>query len=804
MSNKIVTSVSALTDDTIDNISDNNIVCIDIEQGRIGVHKSNPTSEIDVSGTISCTTLKINGIPITPEGNVDFNNMVTDFSPVTTNTYNIGKSGSLWAKAYINEANISEAKINKLTVSSSTNRLYQEINGDISWNAVNGYYGLAKNAYPALDPISYGAKAVSNWTEIVVENKGDWTGICWSPELRIFVAVAFTNPADDTNKVMTSHDGRNWTLGSSIDNNSWTSVCWSPELKIFVAVGNGDNGIMTSTDGINWQAIGDSFRLLSVCWSPELGLFVAIGEGNVIRSPDGSNWSSIVVPVIEWSSVCWSPELRIFVAVAIDTTGFTNGVITSFDGITWTSEKQQILGCNSVCWSSELGIFVAVASNSNINTTIMTSSDGITWTIARTGGPSLTSVCWSPQLRIFVAVGLNIVMTSANGTSWIDRNTVSSNWQNICWSPELGIFVAVADTIPKVMISSLKGRPPTSYNVFDSSFNSINEEGMWTFSNVTISDSITIPSNSISTSNIANLNVTEEKIGPSAVTEVKIGPLAVTEGKIGALAVTNAKIGASAVTEGKIGPLAVTEGKIGALAVTNAKIADGTIIEEKLAPAVQTKLNTLAGGVPNNSIGSIHIINGSILGTDICDNTITSANIQDGTISGTDIASETIKGSNIAKGTITSYNIEDGTILGTDISDNTIVAEKLGTHLRERIETLENPSGLITIINVNNSTNWFIFDVAYEDAVGTFHTIYTSPARLLPTMLGYCYYTSNKVLYGVNPILRIRIIYNDVLTASCLQGATILSSVIAPDESIFLLKDVFLTHNNLILEVEHS
>ncbi len=35
------------------------------------------------------------------------------------------------------------------------------------------------------------------------------------------------------------------------------------------------------------------------------------------------------------------------------------------------------------------------------------------------------------------------------------------------------------------MTSSLSGRPPTSYNVFDSSFNSIDQSGNWTFSKIT-------------------------------------------------------------------------------------------------------------------------------------------------------------------------------------------------------------------------------------------------------------------------------------------------------------------------------
>ena len=52
--NDIVTSVSALNVyNNITTISDNNIVCIDMEYGRIGVNTSSPRHEIDVSGTIT-------------------------------------------------------------------------------------------------------------------------------------------------------------------------------------------------------------------------------------------------------------------------------------------------------------------------------------------------------------------------------------------------------------------------------------------------------------------------------------------------------------------------------------------------------------------------------------------------------------------------------------------------------------------------------------------------------------------------------------------------------------------------------
>jgi hypothetical protein len=77
-------------------------------------------------------------------------------------------------------------------------------------------------------------------------------------------------------------------------------------------------------------------------------------------------------------------------------------------------------------------------------------------------------------------------MSSPDGINWTSRTSAqANNWFGLCWSPELGIAVAVADTgTNRVMTSSLRGRPPTSYNVFDSSFNSIDETGKWTFQSI--------------------------------------------------------------------------------------------------------------------------------------------------------------------------------------------------------------------------------------------------------------------------------------------------------------------------------
>jgi hypothetical protein len=191
--------------------------------------------------------------------------------------------------------------------------------------------------------------------------------------------------------------------------------------------------------------------------------------------------------------------------------------MTSPNGITWTGRLSANESNNwrGVCWSKELGLFVAVsASGSN---RVMTSSNGITWTGRLSSNETniWTFVCWSAELELFVAVaygGTYKVMTSPNGINWTGRpsSNESNGWVSVCWSKELGIFAAVSTIgTNRVMTSSLKGRPPTSYNVFDSTFNSIDEAGNWTFLNL---NAITLTANWVSVSSDDRLKHNEINI----------------------------------------------------------------------------------------------------------------------------------------------------------------------------------------------------------------------------------------------------------------------------------------------------
>lgn len=406
-------------------------------------------------------------------------------------------------------------------------RIYQELNSGSSYNAVNGYLGLAKDAYPAVSS-AYAEKAVSTWTARTYSPSSDvyWLCVCWSPELRLFVAVSYSG------KIMTSSDGINWSSISS-PSGSWISVCWSAELSLFVAVAyDGDNRVMTSSNGTQWVTRNASVNnnWSSICWSRELRLFVAVsnsGTNNrVMTSPDGINWTTRTSPVNNnWRCVCWAPELGLFVAVA--DSGTDNRVMTSPDGINWTirSTVDKNGSWRSVCWSAELGLFVAVAFRfigPLPNNLVMTSPDGINWTTRSCPNNNWWSVCWSAELGLFMAIANNIdnlgtvrLMSSTDGINWTLRTpTTDTEWWSICWSPELGIFVGVGYNA--ITTSSLAGRPPTSYNVFDSPFNSIDSTGNWTIQQVL--KSIVIDSNTATPSALGANLLYINNTGPTSIT----------------------------------------------------------------------------------------------------------------------------------------------------------------------------------------------------------------------------------------------------------------------------------------------
>src|SRR5439155_475205 len=151
---------------------------------------------------------------------------------------------------------------------------------------------------------------------------GVWTGLAWSPELGLFVAVDGTQ---GRGKVMTSPDGANWTIAAETSSH-WYDVVWSAELGIFVAVGysfTDQRKVMTSSDGVNWtlrDTPSNAFHFwFSVVWAADLGLFVALAQGGaptqVMVSPDGVNWTLNQVAEAQWWDLNYSAQLHRFIGV---------------------------------------------------------------------------------------------------------------------------------------------------------------------------------------------------------------------------------------------------------------------------------------------------------------------------------------------------------------------------------------------------------------------------------------------------------------------------------------------------------
>lgn len=350
----------------------------------------------------------------------------------------------------------------RLYFDTSENKLKLAENGGSFVDVVGGDTdspAQQRHAIDAAKESNAGLYSVSKWYPQTAAAAQTWNGICWSPDLGMFAAVSSDG---GTNQVMTSTNGRDWTLRASTLNSSWASICWarySSSYGLFVAVDLPTPHVITSPDGITWtQHDSPISTWTSVCFSPELFLLVAVasdatGGVEVMTSPDGATWTSRTESETNaWQSVCWSPELGLFLAVSSDG---THRVMTSPNGINWTSRTASTQDAwMSVCWSPELNLFVAVSSSG----TSMYSENGINWTT----GESITnhtwrSVCWSPELGYFVAVALDgSLSVSARGTNdWTSKTSAEANqWSSICWAPEIGLFAAVSkDGTHRVMTS---------------------------------------------------------------------------------------------------------------------------------------------------------------------------------------------------------------------------------------------------------------------------------------------------------------------------------------------------------------
>lgn len=283
--------------------------------------------------------------------------------------------------------------------------------------------------------------------------------------------VAVSNSNSSINNVCTSPDGITWTLRAGASIAAWNGVCWSPTLKLLVAVAA--NAIMTSSDGVTWtsRTSPGNGGWFDVCWSEDLQKFISVGISlttqRVMSSPDGINWTLVTTPVAldkGWRSVKYSTRLRAFVAAA---TASTNGVMTSTDGVTWTQRSVTIAGGEL---AESIDCFAQI--DENTFQAASYSRDGVNWTVdafipAFNGAP--TCVAYSSTLGLFAAFSgasndLSTAPTKVPPLAWTNRATTAAGMNCCCWSANLGKFIFMGATGTGTGRYSSNG---TSYTAMD-------------------------------------------------------------------------------------------------------------------------------------------------------------------------------------------------------------------------------------------------------------------------------------------------------------------------------------------------
>jgi hypothetical protein len=401
----------------------------------------------------------INRIMVSSDG-------ITWYARVASNETGISKQAVCWAPALKAFASVGSGTGNKIELhpnvtagSGTQNSLYTansyaatiQYTG-IEWsNELSLFVAVGYNGNNNVATSSDGVDWVTRTAPIT--GSPTWKAICWAPSLNLFVAVADSG----TNRVMTSPDGINWTLRtSSGETVAWSSVCWSPTLSLFVAVAYGGTGrVMTSSNGTSWTSrtpSSDTNNWQSVIWSPSLNLFVAVsatGTNRVMTSPNGTTWTgrTAASESVAWYSVCWSPELSKLVAMS-DTRS-----MTSTDGTTWSlfTLPALVTGARSVFWASGMNIFIGLQSSVTGLNSIITSKDGAVWNYRQYyTSKSFLSGAYSPTLNIAVVSSVSSLDALNTFTAPSDVNTTlpySVNW-DILWSKSLQRFIAYKKVDP--------------------------------------------------------------------------------------------------------------------------------------------------------------------------------------------------------------------------------------------------------------------------------------------------------------------------------------------------------------------
>ena len=225
-----------------------------------------------------------------------------------------------------------------------------------------------------------------------------------------------------------SANGIQWTTQSVGAYGQIVGIACHSDTWVLVTDLQNSPAILTSSDGIQWSAVGgsQSYTYRDVVWTGQT--FVTNTDTSLIRySYNGTDWVDVSVSEPAGFQMAWTnPSVGtmtihspVFVG-GVAANGGTGALGMSMDGIQYTRVAEGLFSsCRAIHWNG----IVWVAGGTGSEHTMAYSYDGIHWT--GMGKSVFSTAChamdWNGHGWVAMGEGTHTIATSSNGIHWIGR-----------------------------------------------------------------------------------------------------------------------------------------------------------------------------------------------------------------------------------------------------------------------------------------------------------------------------------------------------------------------------------------------
>lgn len=317
-----------------------------------------------------------------------YENNIKTFSGYLNNyfeskTIDVVASGTVFKSIAFNPDNGYMIAISESTASG--NNFFMSSDGGENWSSnysVSGSLTFNNIIFENNKYIAVGNNGKIIYTSSAIPISSDWN-IAFNIPPNDFTCITYGNgyyvslSNTGNNRAIASSDGILWTI-KDIESRLWKNICYSPELKRFVAISSDSYSSYSNFNGEEWITnVLPSGVWSSIAWSSKLKIFVAVansGANRIIYSNDGISWSVLSDSSIisDWNNIIWSQELEIFIAVS-----GSGKIITSPNGLKWTFRNSPSTNYQKIIWNNYYGNLIIISSNLTSSKIIINKSLGI-------------------------------------------------------------------------------------------------------------------------------------------------------------------------------------------------------------------------------------------------------------------------------------------------------------------------------------------------------------------------------------------------------------------------------------------